>query len=77
VKHARTVIVLRSVIAVILACIGIAALVGGRYLMGALFVLLAGTNVALTVTMHRRRQAFIARFPGLVERTGSATPGTV
>lgn len=72
-KRSRTIIIIRSVIAALLLCLSIAGFVGGRPVMGLLFLLLAGANVALTVTMHRRRSELAQRFPGLAARTGAAT----
>ncbi len=71
-KRSRMIIIIRSVIAALLLCLSIAGFVGGRPVMGLLFLLLAGANVALTLTMHRRRSELAQRLPGLAARTGAA-----
>lgn len=67
--HSRTLVtILRSIIAVLLAAIGVTALVGGHLLIGLLVLTFAALSVTRTVTMHRRRAELLARFPGLAER---------
>jgi hypothetical protein len=75
-NRARTIIILRSVIAGLLMCLAVASFVGGRPAIGALFLLLAAANVALTVTMHRRSTEFAQRFPGLAQRGETPAPPT-
>jgi hypothetical protein len=72
----RTIIILRSAIAGLLICLAIAGFAAGRPVIGLLFAALAGTNIWLTVTMHRHRKDLEARFPGLAARRagGAATP---
>ncbi len=75
-RSSRTIVVIRSVIAALLLCLSIVGFVGGRPVIGLLFLLLAVANVALTVTMHRRRNELEQRFPGLAARTESSAPTT-
>ncbi len=67
-RGSTVITVLRSIIAVLLVAIGVAALVSGHLLVGLLLVTFAALNVTRTVTMHKRRAELRARFPGLAER---------
>ena len=67
-RSSTTVIVIRSVIAALLVALGIAAISSGRIVVGLLLVGLAAANVALTVTMRRRRRELLRRFPNLAAR---------
>ncbi len=69
-RSGTTIIVLRSIIAGLLAALAVAALLDGRVVIGVLLGALAVTNVTLTVTVHRRRRELQARFPGLAARRG-------
>lgn len=60
-RSGTTVVVLRSLGALLVAGLGVVALVDGRLVVGVLLVALAATNVALTVTMHRRRRQWQGR----------------
>lgn len=73
-KRTRTIIIIRSVIAALLVCISAVSFVAGRPVVGVLFLLLAGANVALSVTMHRRRTEFAQRFPGLAGNGDAPAP---
>jgi hypothetical protein len=64
-RQARWVLVLRSIIAALMLTLGVANLTSGRVLIGVLLIGLATMNVALTVTMRRRRAQLLERFPGL------------
>jgi pilus assembly protein TadC len=65
-----TLVVIRSVIAAILVGLGISAISDGRAVVGVLLIGLATANVALTITMRRRRSELMRRFPALATRDG-------
>lgn len=58
----NTFLVLRSVMAVLVGALAIAALANGRIGIGLVLAALAITNVALTVTMYRRRAELRKQF---------------
>jgi hypothetical protein len=64
-RSSTTVVVIRSVIAALLVALGIASIGAGRIGVGLLLVGLAAANVAMTVTMRRRRRDLMRRFPNL------------
>lgn len=70
-RQGKWVVVLRSVIAVLMLALGVANLVGGRIVIGVLLIGLATMNVALTLTMRRRRAQLLERFPGLAQAASS------
>jgi hypothetical protein len=57
-----TMVIIRSIIAVLVAGLGLAALADGRTVTGVLLIGLAVMNVCLTVTMHRRRRQWRERW---------------
>jgi hypothetical protein len=61
VRRGTTVVVIRSLMAALLAGLGAVSLADGRVVVGLLLLGLAATNVALTVVMHRRRRQWRAR----------------
>jgi pilus assembly protein TadC len=71
-RSSTTVIVIRSVIAALLVALWIGAISSGRIVVGLLLVGLAAANVALTVTMRRRRRELLRRFPNLAARAQGA-----
>ena len=71
----KRVIVLRSIIAALLAGLGIASLAAGRIVIGVVEIGLATTNVALTITMRRRRAELLERFPRLAQKTAERNAG--
>ncbi len=74
-RSSTTIIVIRSVIAALLVALGVASIGAGRIGVGLLLVGLAAANVALTVTMRRRRRELLRRFPNLATRTHGPTGG--
>ena len=60
----NTIVVIRSVIAVLFVALAVANFVGGRVVFGVLFAALAVMNVVMTVYVRRRRAEFAQRFPG-------------
>lgn len=68
-RQVRWVLVLRSIMAALVLALGIASLAAGRIVVGVLLVGLATTNVALTLTMRRRRADLLERFPRLAQRS--------
>jgi hypothetical protein len=72
VRSNTTVVVIRSVIAAILVVLGIGAIGAGRVGVGVLLIGLAAANVALTITMRRRRAELLRRFPNLATRVQGA-----
>ncbi len=60
-RRARTVLVLRSIIVVLLVALAAASLANGRIVIGVLFGCLAATNVALITMFVRRRNELGAR----------------
>ncbi|MGZ6965167.1 MAG: hypothetical protein ACXVKA_13240 [Acidimicrobiia bacterium] len=73
-KHRKAVMAIRSVVAAIIAALGIGALASGRLVVGLLLIGLAACNVALTVAMRRRRADIMRRFPNLATRTQGPSP---
>ena len=74
-RDAKWVLIIRSVIAALVLALGIAALADGRIIGGVLLVGLATANVALTITIRRRRAALLERFPRLAEARVRASSG--
>jgi hypothetical protein len=64
----NTILVIRSVIGALFAALAIANFVTGRVLFGVLFAAFAIMNVALTVTISRRRARFARRFGRFADR---------
>ena len=58
----RTILILRGVIAVLVFCLGVAALASGRTVIGVLLVAFAVTNATLVVVLARRRAEMQRRF---------------
>jgi hypothetical protein len=69
-----TIYVIRGLIAVLLAALGVVQLASGRVVIGVLFIALAIANVALLVTMRRRRADLVRRYPRLAEDAGRRPP---
>ncbi len=67
-RSSNAITLIRSVVAAILVILGVGALTSGRLAMGVLLVGLAACNIALTVTIRRRRAAFVRRFPNVAAR---------
>ena len=67
-RRATTIIVIRSVIAALLAALAVANFATGRVLFGVLFAALAVTNVVMTVYIARQRVRFAGRFRGFAGR---------
>ena len=63
-RPGNTIVVIRSVIAVLFVALAVANFVGGRVVFGVLFAALAVMNVVMTVYVRRRRAEFAQRFPG-------------
>ncbi len=63
-RSANTIVIIRSVIAALLATLAVANFVNGRILFGVVFAALAVMNVVMTMYFRRRRAAFARRFPG-------------
>ena len=61
-------IVMRSIVAVLIALLGVYTLSHGRVVIGVLLLALAAMNVMITLSIHRRRKMVQERFPGLAER---------
>ena len=70
-RDMRWFLVLRCCMAALLIALGVASLVDGRAFVGVLLLALAAVNIAMTLTIRRRRAALAARFPGLAERRTS------
>jgi hypothetical protein len=70
-RNAKWVLIIRSVIAALLLALGVGALAGGRVVGGVLLIGLATANVALTITMRRRRAELLQRFPRLAQARGT------
>jgi pilus assembly protein TadC len=73
-RQTKWVIVLRSIIAALVLVLGIASLAAGRIVIGVVLIGLAATNVALTITMRRRRAELLERFPGLAQTSAERPP---
>jgi hypothetical protein len=71
-RSGTTIVVIRSLIAVFVAGLGIVALTDGRTVMGVLLIGLAILNVAMTVTMRRRRRQWRDRLQARRAGTGAA-----
>jgi len=74
-KSRSGVLVLRTVVAVLVALLGITALASGRYIAGVLLIGLAACNVAMTLTVRRRRAEMLRRFPNLATKNAASRPG--
>jgi pilus assembly protein TadC len=74
-RQTKWVIVLRSIIAALVLVLGIASLAAGRIVIGIVLIGLAATNVALTITMRRRRAELLERFPGLAQTPAARQTG--
>lgn len=57
-RTGTTVTVIRSLMAVLIATLGVVSLLDGRTVVGVILLGLAVTNVTLTLVMHRRRRAW-------------------
>ena len=66
-RPGNTIVVIRSVIAVLFVALAVANFVGGRVVFGVLFAALAVMNVVMTVYARRRRAQFAERFPGFAD----------
>jgi Flp pilus assembly protein TadB len=66
-RSGNTIVVIRSVIAVLFVALAVANFVSGRVVFGVLFVALAVMNVVMTVYVRRRRAQFARRFPGFAD----------
>ena len=64
----RTLLILRGVIALVMAVLAGVAFADGRTFVGILLTAFVVTNVVLIVSITRRRTAFLERFPGLAAR---------
>jgi hypothetical protein len=67
-RPGNTIVVIRSVIAVLFVALAVANFVGGRVVFGVLFAGLAVMNVVMTVYVRRRRAQFAQRFSGFADR---------
>jgi pilus assembly protein TadC len=74
-RSGNGVTIIRTVIAVILVALGIGALSSGRVVGGVLLLGLAACNVALTITMRRRRAELQRRFPNFASRMAGQGQG--
>ncbi len=68
-RPTNTILVIRSVIAVLFAALAVANFVSGRIVFGLLFAALAVTNVVLIAYVRRRRAEVARRFPRMASRT--------
>jgi hypothetical protein len=66
-RPGNTIVVIRSVIAVLFVALALANFVSGRVVFGLLFAALAVMNVVMTVYVRRRRAQFVRRFPGFAD----------
>jgi len=55
------VVVIRTLMACVLAALGIVSLTNGHVVVGVLLLILAALNVAMTITRQRRRRRWRAR----------------
>ena len=67
-RRGNTIVVIRSLIAVLFVALAVANFVGGRVVFGVLFAALAVMNVVMTVYLLRRRAEFARRLPGFADR---------
>ena len=74
-RSGNTFLVLRSIMAVLVGALAIAALTNGRIVIGLVLAALAITNVVMTVMMYRRRaelrRHFGDRFGGARQSAGA------
>jgi hypothetical protein len=64
-RTSNTFVVLRSIVAALVAGLAVASFANGRVVIGVIFAALAITNVAITVVLLRHRADLHRRFPGL------------
>src|ERR1051326_8517930 len=64
-RTSNTFVVLRSIVAVLVAALAAASFANGRVVLGVILTALAITNVAITVTLLRHRADLARRFPGV------------
>jgi hypothetical protein len=71
-RKLRTVVVIRSIITALVAALAVVALADGRLVVGALLAALAVANVAMLLTIRRRRRRVRERLQARFEarRTG-------
>ena len=67
-RPTNTIVIIRSVIAALLAALALANFATGRIVFGLLFGGLAVMNVVLTVYVRRRRADLARRLPGAAGR---------
>ena len=67
-RPANTILVVRSVIAALLAALAVANFATGRIVFGVLFAGLAVMNVVMTVIISRRRSRIAHRFRRFADR---------
>jgi hypothetical protein len=67
-RPANSIVIIRSVIAALLAALAVANFVTGRFVFGLLFAALAVMNVVMTVTISRRRARIARRFQKFADR---------
>jgi len=72
-RSGTTIVIIRSLIAIVVAGLGIVALTDGRTVAGVLLIGLAILNVAMTVTMSRRRKQWRDRLQA--RRAAMGAPG--
>lgn len=70
-RSMRTVLILRSVLAVLVATFAVVSFTDGRVVIGVLLSAFALTNVALIVTISTRQRDLRRRFPGLAGQRGA------
>jgi hypothetical protein len=70
-RRAKTIVVLRSIVVLLLVALAIASFAGGRVLIGVLFTGLAATNVALITMFVRRRNELGERVAARRQRAGA------
>jgi hypothetical protein len=64
----RTVLILRSVMAALVALLAVGAFLNGRLVVGLVLAALAATNVALSTVYARRRRELTDRFGPMADR---------
>jgi hypothetical protein len=62
------IIVMRAILAGLIALLGLYSLTHGRLVAGILLLAIAAVSATITVSIHRRRKMIGERFPGLAER---------
>lgn len=67
-RSMSTIYVIRGLIAALLVALGVAQLASGRVVIGVLFIALAIANIALLLTVRRRRADLLRRYPRLAEQ---------